>query len=220
LTERQLRGTLGDVTVTEADQRGRILDAALALLADHGSAGMSMRRLATACDLNVATLYHYFPSKQALVRAAVARGALERLDAPAGPVAPAGAPVEERLAALLARLAQEMFADDARWRVLIAEALRGDDDVLPTLLAVSDAFDAALARWLAELLPDAPGLHAPEVVTALREALYGLLILRLVQPEGREHAVARATADLAAVFARIGAAPPVGTTTPPAAPPR
>ena len=44
------------------DQRGRILDAALRLMAEQGSVGASMRQLAAACDLNVATIYHYFPS--------------------------------------------------------------------------------------------------------------------------------------------------------------
>ena len=45
------------------DPRTRILDAALALMSEQGSAGASMRQLAAACGLNVATIYHYFPSK-------------------------------------------------------------------------------------------------------------------------------------------------------------
>ena len=49
------------------EQRGRILDAALALMSESGSAGASMRQLAAACGLNVATLYHYFPSKADLL---------------------------------------------------------------------------------------------------------------------------------------------------------
>jgi AcrR family transcriptional regulator len=53
------------------DQRGRILDAALRLMAEQGSAGASMRQLAAACHLNVATLYHYFPSKADLLRSVV-----------------------------------------------------------------------------------------------------------------------------------------------------
>ena len=40
------------------DQRARILDTALRLMSEHGSADTSMRRLVTACGLNVATLYH------------------------------------------------------------------------------------------------------------------------------------------------------------------
>ena len=52
-------------------QRARILDAALTLVSDLGAAGTSMRRLASTCGLNVATIYHYFPSKADLYVAVV-----------------------------------------------------------------------------------------------------------------------------------------------------
>ncbi len=54
-----------------AVQRDRILDATLALMARGGAHGTSMRAVASACGLNVATLYHYFPSKRDLLRAAI-----------------------------------------------------------------------------------------------------------------------------------------------------
>ena len=63
-----------------ADSRQRILDAALALMSEHGVAGTSMRMLAGAADLNVATLYHHFPSKADLLHAVLEqRRYLERL---------------------------------------------------------------------------------------------------------------------------------------------
>ena len=40
-------------------------------MSELGAAGTSMRRLASACGLNVATIYHYFPSKADLLRALV-----------------------------------------------------------------------------------------------------------------------------------------------------
>ena len=64
--------------------RTRILDAALALMSEQGSAGASMRQLAAACDLNVATIYHYFPSKADLLRSVMAGAPLRRA-ALAGP---------------------------------------------------------------------------------------------------------------------------------------
>ncbi len=186
----------------DIDQRSRILDLALNLLAERGVAGMSMRRLASACDLNVATLYHYFGGKEELVRAAVERGAAVGL-ASARPELRLDADVETRLAALLGQLAEEMLANDDLWRVLIAEALHGDPDVLDTVLAISDAFDATLTEWLAELAPDAPALSEPEVVGSLRRAVYGLLVLELVQPETRTAEVKRQTRAMASVFARL-----------------
>jgi AcrR family transcriptional regulator len=47
--------------------RRRILDIALALMSQRGVDGTSMRDLASAAGLNVASLYHYFPSKRELL---------------------------------------------------------------------------------------------------------------------------------------------------------
>lgn len=49
--------------------RGRILAAALALVQEGGVATLSMRRLAAELDATVATTYHYFPNKSAVVEA-------------------------------------------------------------------------------------------------------------------------------------------------------
>ena len=48
-------------------QRQHILSTALSLMATQGVDGTSMRNLATATGLNVASLYHYFPSKRDLL---------------------------------------------------------------------------------------------------------------------------------------------------------
>ena len=49
--------------------RRRILQIALTLMAQRGVDGTSMRDLASAAGLNVASLYHYFPSKRDLLEA-------------------------------------------------------------------------------------------------------------------------------------------------------
>ena len=66
-----------------ADQRNRILEATLGLMADHGASGTSMRAVAAVCGCNVATLYHYFPSKHDLLQAAIAHR--RAVDLPARP---------------------------------------------------------------------------------------------------------------------------------------
>ena len=53
-----------------SNQRQHILAVALSLMAQHGVDGTSMRDLAGATGLNVASLYHYFPSKRELLVAA------------------------------------------------------------------------------------------------------------------------------------------------------
>jgi AcrR family transcriptional regulator len=48
-------------------RREEVLEAALELVAEHGVAGASLRRLAKRLGMSQPSLYHYFPSKDALV---------------------------------------------------------------------------------------------------------------------------------------------------------
>jgi AcrR family transcriptional regulator len=184
------------------DQRTRILDATLALMAREGASGTSMRAVAAASHLNVATLYHYFPSKRDLCQAAIAY----RLSGPtlAFPF-PEGLPgrVEDRLGALLDHFFVSMTDEADLWRTLMAEAIHGDDDVLQPLLDTSALFEDALTTWIRDLLPDAPALHDSTVVRAIRHALYGVMVEHLPQPEGRRAALAARARELASVFSRL-----------------
>ena len=108
----------------------RILDAALALMSEHGVSGTSMRELADACELNVATLYHHFPSKADLLRAVVAeQGYLERMrtDEPPRRRRRTLGPPAARLSRPGARgCGRPVVLEEAVWRLLIGESLRGD----------------------------------------------------------------------------------------------
>jgi AcrR family transcriptional regulator len=187
-------------------QRDRILDATLALMARGGAAGTSMRAVAAACGLNVATLYHYFPSKRDLLQAAIEQR--RGVDLRPSPF-PEGLPgsVEDRLAALLDHLFVGMTADEDLWRTLIADAIHGDDDVYQPLLETADAFEHALAGWLGSLCPDAPALHDPAVVGAIRNVVIGVLVEHLPQTDGRREALAARARELAHVFARVADKP-------------
>ncbi|HET9728384.1 MAG TPA: helix-turn-helix domain-containing protein [Acidimicrobiia bacterium] len=184
-----------------ADQRARILEATLALMARHGGSGTSMRAVAAACGCNVATLYHYFPSKHDLLQAAIAHRRDIDLDARPFPEGIGGS-VETRLAALLDHLFGGMTADEDLWRTLLAEAIHGDDDVLGPLVETANAFEGALAVWLRDICPDAPALHDPAIVRAIRNAVIGVLVEHLPQPEGRRAALTARAKELAHVFAR------------------
>ncbi len=173
-------------------------------MARGGGHGTSMRAVAAACGLNVATLYHYFPSKHDLLQAAIAHRRAADLPPSPFPEGLAG-PVEDRLAALLDHVFVGMTADEDLWRSLIAEAIHGDDDVLGPLLETADAFEGALAGWLVALCPDAPGLHDPAVVRAIRNAVIGVLVEHLPQSDGRRAALVGRARELAHVFARVSA---------------
>lgn len=184
-------------------QRDRILDATLTLLARAGAHGTSMRAVASACGLNVATLYHYFPSKRDLVQAAIEHRRTADFPPSPFPEGLAGS-VEDRLGALLDHLFVGMTADEDLWRTLIADAIHGDDDVFQPLLETANAFEHALAQWIRDLCPDAPGLHDPAVVRALRNASIGVLVEHLPQSDGRRAALEGRARELAHVFARVG----------------
>ncbi len=181
--------------------RDRILDATLALMARGGAHGTSMRAVAAAAGLNVATLYHYFPSKHDLLQAAIAHRRAADLPSSPFPEGLAGT-VEDRLAALLDHLFVGMTADEDLWRALIAEAIHGDEDVLEPLLETASAFEDALAGWLFTLCPEARGLHDPAVVRALRNTVIGVLVEHLPQSEGRRDALDGAGARTRARFRR------------------
>jgi AcrR family transcriptional regulator len=192
-------------------QRERILDATLALMARGGAHGTSMRAVASACGLNVATLSHYVPSKRDQLQPAIEHRRAADLRPSPFPEGLAGS-VEDRLAALLDHLFVGMTADENLWRTLIADAIHGDDDVYQPLLETADAFEHALAGWLRSLCPDAPALHDAAVVAAIRNAVIGVLVERLPQTDGRRAALAARARELAHVFARVAPDQPVEET--------
>ncbi|HYQ65342.1 TetR/AcrR family transcriptional regulator [Actinophytocola sp.] len=60
--------------------RARILEAAIALIARQGVAGTSVEDVRAAAEVSGSQLYHYFDSKQALIRAVITRQAESLLD--------------------------------------------------------------------------------------------------------------------------------------------
>jgi AcrR family transcriptional regulator len=160
------------------DQRGRILDAALRLMAEQGSAGASMRQLAAACHLNVATLYHYFPSKADLLRSVVEeRRYGERLVLDPPPL-DLDAPPRQRLVALLDWLWANALEEEAVWRLLVGEAVRGEAAASHAARDVVDLLAATLERWLDDGFPELAGNHAA-VALVIRGQVFALVVEHL-----------------------------------------
>ena len=161
---------------TAPDQRTRILDTALALMSEHGSADTSMRALASACGLNVATLYHYFPSKADLLRSVIEERGYFRLLATDQPPATADQPLAPRLTAFLAELSASARAEEAPVRLLLGEGLRQDATAAATVDELLAALDEAITRWLEEGFAD---LATDRQATA--RVLRHLLVARLIE---------------------------------------
>jgi len=145
----------------------RILDAAEALLAEHGFAGASMRAITSGAEVNLASVNYHFGSKDALIQAVFARrlGPLNRervelLDALEG--AGDAPPSLERIVEAFVRPALRLKRTRAtEWRVL--RRLLGHTLSLPSgsvremfLEQFGDVvrrFTEAIGRALPELAP-------------------------------------------------------------------
>ncbi|MFI8388419.1 TetR/AcrR family transcriptional regulator [Streptomyces sp. NPDC085540] len=155
------------------DRRDRLRDAAIAVLAQEGGRGLTHRAVDAAAAVPTGTAKNYFPTRDALLRAAAERcaeqyRALAQALSGAGP-APAGA---AQLAALLAGLLRDV-AGPGRTRVLAYLGLQAEAARRPWLAALLDPVAAADFAAHAHLLR-AAGLPAgPARARTLTLALHG-----------------------------------------------
>src|SRR5580692_617171 len=139
--------------VEGSSTRHRILQVSLSLMSQKGVDGTSMRDLASAAGLNVASLYHYFPSKRELLEAVlVERGYLLEWDA--GPKPAAGPATESALAAVLTDILVSMFDLEDFVRLMAGEAMRGEETARAVGVDLFTTFEAALAEWIVTHRPD------------------------------------------------------------------
>ena len=145
---------------------------ALSLMATQGVDGTSMRNLAAATGLNVASLYHYFPSKRELLVAVLEeRGFVDEPGRPAGrPCPPTRRPDS---ADLLHDILQSMLEVEDFIRLMMGEVMRGDDTAFAVGRELFDATQASLEVWLSEHQPKA---RTPEQQAALARMLRSLLV--------------------------------------------
>ena len=192
-------GTAAAAATHEPRQRARILDAALALVSELGAAGTSMRRLASACGLNVATIYHYFPSKADLLRALIEEQRYGERMAAEDPPIDATAPPGERLAAFFAWVAARTLEEETVLRLLVGEGLHGNETARTSARALLAALDDTMAVWLAAGFPEL-------ATTATSPAVAARLVRRALLAVATEHLatggtdVRAAATDLAAAL--------------------
>jgi AcrR family transcriptional regulator len=135
--------------------RRRILRIALTLMSQRGVDGTSMRDLASAAGLNVASLYHYFPSKRELLEAVLVEQGYMPVRAPLPPAdlgdAPAG---ETNLAQLLADVLVSMFDVEEFVRLMVGEAIREETTARAVGTDLFGSFQAAIEDWVRTHRPD------------------------------------------------------------------
>jgi AcrR family transcriptional regulator len=150
-------------TRLQVDERRRqLIDAGAALFAEHAYEEISMREVAQAAGVSKPLLYHYFPSKIELFKAAVAEKAAEltQLIEPSGQ----GTPLEQLTAGLDAYLS--WIEDNARtWSKLMQSAV--------TLPEARELVEGFRERTMDLVLAEVAGRGKPR--PALRTAIRGWL---------------------------------------------
>ena len=142
-----------DGVAMRPNQRDHILDTALRLMSERGAKGMTMRQLAAACDLQVAAIYHYFESKDALLAAVVAERQYGSRMSDQFPIDPLDPPAD-RLRALFRHVWEGALEEQAIWRLLISEGMHGEATVLPVGQALIDLLEPATTGWIEQTVPE------------------------------------------------------------------
>ena len=135
------------------NQRDHILDVALRLMSEHGASKTSMRQLATACNLNVAAIYYYFESKDALLAAVVDERRYGARLAVIPEMDPDSSP-EQRLTTIFNTVWDGAFAEEPIWRLVLGEGLRQTPEVLEVGKNLLHLFRPGLTDWLRVSLPE------------------------------------------------------------------
>lgn len=153
-------------------QRSRILDAALGLVSELGASGMSMRRLASSCGLNVATIYHYFPSKADLLEALIEERRYGERMASEDPAIEPSLPARRRFVAFFTWVAARTLEEETVLRLLLGEGLHGNDTARSSARELLAALDETLTGWLAAGFPElSPATPPPVAARLVRTAL-------------------------------------------------
>lgn len=190
--------TVPDVAASGSDpsprpnQRQRIIDNALALMADQGVAATSMRQLARACDINVAAIYHYFPSKDDLFLKVIEERQyhLRLRDLP---VVDLDQPPREVFTQLIEEIWLGSIAEEGIWRLLLGESMRGNPNAVAAASELLTTIETALTGWLTTLFPDL-GDRADAAAAVVLGQLYASFMEHLFVPN-REISTVRDRAD-------------------------
>ena len=184
------------------DLRERILDTALGLMAEQGSTATSMRQLAKACDVQVAALYHYFDSKDALLTAVIAeRNYSGRLADP--PELDRSAPATERLIELFGVLWDGAIEEEAVWRLLLGEGIRSEPAALPVGRALLVAVRVGVGAWIRDWIPELD--HPDAVADAVIAQMFLGFLRYMFEPEADPATIGRdAAASLRLIIGERG----------------
>jgi AcrR family transcriptional regulator len=163
----------------KAAARERIVDAAIAQLAEGGYASATVQAVAGRAGVATGSVYRHFPSKAGLFAEVFRRAAQREVDVMAELAAADGRPAAERVAAAVEAFARRALAAPTRAYALLAEPVDQavDAERLVYRRAYHDVFQRLLDEGVAtgELAPHDTDTVAAALVGAIGEALVGPL---------------------------------------------
>lgn len=182
--------------------RSRILQIALSLMSQRGVDGTSMRDLASATGLNVASLYHYFPSKRELLEAVLVEHGFLPVQA-RFPRAEEETSPEGQLAGLVTSILLSMFEVEDFVRLMVGEAMRGEVTARAVGLDLFSSFQTSIEEWIGTHRPDLDQRSSgPAVARLLCAMVVGIYVLHaagvISEEEGDLAAIVRQRAKEAA----------------------
>jgi AcrR family transcriptional regulator len=181
-----------------------ILSAAARLLAEEGLPGFNTNAVAKAAGINVATLYHYFPHKNAILREMA-----DRYDAELGDQARArleALVVEPHLEGWLRGVLGEVHRARLRQSgvAALSRALRAVPELTQARASVGKAWRQDLAAALTRRLPDLGPSRAPGAARVMIEAVTAMLDLAAEDPGDAEVILDELAALLGGYFSALG----------------
>jgi AcrR family transcriptional regulator len=150
--------------------RRRILQIAVTLMAQRGVDGTSMRDLASAAGLNVASLYHYFPSKRELLEAVLVEHGFLPVHTPR-PDPREYENIDSPLAQLLADILVSMFEVEDFVRLMVGEAIRGEAIARNVGNDLFSTFQDSIEDWITKHRPDLAEQAGADAVARMLSAM-------------------------------------------------
>jgi AcrR family transcriptional regulator len=146
-------------------------------MSQRGVDGTSMRDLASACGLNVASLYHYFPSKRELLEAVLGEHGFLPIQAEVPPPDDNESP-EDRLATVLNIILLSMFEVEDFVRLMVGEAMRDEEAARTIGSDLFATFQTSIEDWIVKQRPDLDARSgAPAVAELLSAMIVGIFVL-------------------------------------------
>jgi len=184
-------------SVTEHTTRERILRAAASLFRQQGYNGTSMQDLAKAVGLTKSSLYHHFPSKDALLLE-ILEATVDRTYPTVQHVAEADSAAAERLRTAIHMHVIELIRDRDNQACFIEEGRHLAPDYMETYLRKRDSYERFFRRILEDGIES--GEFVEHDVRLVAMALLGMCnwIVRWYRPDG-----GRSPEEIASAFAGL-----------------